>query len=170
MLFRPCWLKESQRFFSSISSAIIPSDILVTGEDSVADVYSKTKRSEIMAKIKGKHTSPEVRLAQLLKGLGFKPDHHRKDLPGSPDAVLPRNKVVLFVNGCFWHGHKNCSRASLPDTNKIFWKTKIEKNKKRDASQRRKLRKIGWCVLTFWTCKPLTRAILVSRLKRYASC
>ena len=134
----------------------------------MADVFSKAKRSEIMAKIKGKHTSPEVRLAYLLKELGFKPERHRKDLPGSPDAVLPRIKVVLFVNGCFWHGHRNCSRASLPRTNRVFWKTKIEKNKRRDVSQQRKLRKMGWCVLTFWTCKPLTHEILVSRLRRYA--
>lgn len=133
----------------------------------MADVFSKAKRSEIMAKIKGKHTSPEVRLAYLLKELGFKPEWHRKDLPGSPDAVLPRIKVVLFVNGCFWHGHRNCLRASLPSTNRVFWKTKIEKNKRRDVRQQRKLREMGWCVLTFWTCKPLTRAIVASRLHRY---
>lgn len=133
----------------------------------MADVYSKAKRSEIMAKIKGKHTSPEICLARLLKELGFKPERHRKDLPGSPDVVLSRNKVVLFVNGCFWHGHKNCSRASLPSTNRIFWRTKIEKNVRRDASQRRKLRKLGWHVLTFWTCKPLNQTTLGSRLRRY---
>ena len=135
----------------------------------MTDVYSKTKRSEIMAKIKGKHTSPEVRLGLLLEELGFKPEQHRNDLPGCPDAVLSRYKIVLFVNGCFWHGHKNCSRATLPSTNRIFWKTKIEKNARRDASQRRKLRKMGWRIMTFWTCKPLTRATLESRLRRYAS-
>jgi DNA mismatch endonuclease (patch repair protein) len=122
-----------------------------------------------MAKIKGKHTSPEVRLTDLLEELGLNPESHRKDLPGSPDAVLPKNKVVLFVNGCFWHGHRNCSRAILPSTNRVFWKTKIEKNMRRDASQRRKLRKMGWRVFTFWTCRPLTLDILVSRLKRYVS-
>lgn len=132
----------------------------------MADVYSKIKRSEIMSKIKGKHTSPEIRLAFLLKELGLRPQQHRKDLPGCPDAVLSREKIVLFVNGCFWHGHKNCSRANLPRTNGIFWRTKIEKNVRRDASQRRKLRKLGWHVLTFWTCKPLTRANLESRLRR----
>lgn len=133
----------------------------------MTDVFSKAKRSEIMAKIKGKHTSPEVHLAYLLKELGFKPERHKKDLPGSPDAVLPRIKIVLFVNGCFWHGHRNCSRAGLPSTNRVFWKTKIEKNKRRDISQQRKLRKMGWCVLTFWTCKPLTRVVLASRIRRY---
>lgn len=168
MPFPPCWLKTWRKFFSDTSRPFIPPDILGTGKNSVADVYSKTKRSEIMAKIKGKHTSPEVRLVHLLKELGFKPECHRKGLPGSPDAVLPRIKVVLFVNGCFWHGHRNCSRASFPSTNRAFWKTKIEKNKRRDVSQQRKLREMGWSVLTFWTCKPLTQEIVVSRLRRYA--
>ena len=135
----------------------------------MADFYSKIKRSEIMAKIKGKHTSPEVELVRLLKKLGLKPERHRKDLPGSPDAVLPKKKVVLFVNGCFWHGHRSCSRASLPGTNRIFWKTKIEKNMRRDASQRRKLRNMGWSVLTLWTCKPLTRESLEARLQKHMS-
>lgn len=132
----------------------------------MADVYSKAKRSKIMASIRGKHTSPEICLARLLKELGFKFERHRKDLPGSPDAVLPRKKIVLFVNGCFWHGHRNCLRATLPSTNKIFWKAKIEKNKRRDENQRRKLRKMGWSALTFWTCKSLTLEILKSRLKQ----
>ena len=135
----------------------------------MADVYNKTKRSQIMARIRGKHTSPEIRLVQLLKELAFKFECHRKDLPGSPDVVLPRRKIALFVNGCFWHGHRNCSRATPPSTNKVFWKTKIDKNRRRDESQRRKLRKMGWSVLTFWTCRSLTRTILESRLKQVIS-
>lgn len=132
----------------------------------MADVYSKAKRSQIMASIRGKHTSPEVLLARLLKELGLKFERHRKDLPGSPDVVLPRKKIALFVNGCFWHGHHNCSRATLPSTNKVFWKAKIEKNKRRDESQRRNLRKMGWSALTFWTCKSLNLEMLKSRLQR----
>lgn len=135
----------------------------------MADVYSRAERSQIMASIRGKHTSPEVLLARLLKEIGLKFERHRTDLPGSPDLVLPRRKIALFVNGCFWHGHHNCSRATLPSTNKPFWKTKLEKNKRRDESQRRKLRKMGWSVLTFWTCRSLTRAILESRLKQVIS-
>lgn len=132
----------------------------------MADVYSKIKRSQIMASIRGKHTSPEILLARLLKELGLKFERHKKNLPGSPDVVLPRRKIALFVNGCFWHGHHNCSRATLPSTNKVFWKIKIEKNKRRDESQRRKLRKMGWSALTFWTCKPLSLEMLKSRLQR----
>ena len=135
----------------------------------MADVYDKTKRSQIMANIRGKHTSPEILLARLLKDLGLKFERHRKDLPGSPDVVLPRKKIALFVNGCFWHGHPNCKRAAFPKTNKVFWKAKIEKNKRRDESQRRKLRRMGWRTLTFWTCRSLTRAIVESRLKQAIS-
>lgn len=135
----------------------------------MADVYNKTKRSQIMASIRGKHTSPEIHLARLLKELGLKFERHRKDLPGSPDAVLPRKKIALFVNGCFWHGHRNCSRAALPSTNRVFWKEKIEGNKRRDESQRRKLRKMGWKVLTFWTCRPMSLESVEARLKRVIS-
>lgn len=135
----------------------------------MADVFSKTKRSEIMARIKGRNTSPEVRLIKLLKQLGFRPERHRRDLPGSPDAVLRKERTVLFVNGCFWHGHKSCNRATLPTSNKLFWKRKIEKNMRRDASQRRALRRMGWRVLTFWTCKPLTPESLRTKIQRNAA-
>lgn len=135
----------------------------------MTDVFSKPKRSQIMARIKGKHTSPEVRLVTLLIQMGFKPERHRRDLPGSPDVILSRGKIVMFVNGCFWHGHKNCPRARLPATNILFWKTKIAKNMKRDKSQKRQLRRMGWSVLTFWTCKPLTPTALISRLNRYSA-
>jgi DNA mismatch endonuclease (patch repair protein) len=132
----------------------------------VADVFTKTKRSEIMARIKGRHTSPEIRLVMLLKRLGYKPQRHRKDLPGSPDVVLASTKTVLFVNGCFWHGHKNCKRATLPSSNKSFWMRKIEKNMQRDERQRRALRKMGWSVLTIWTCRPVSLVTLPSLLRR----
>ncbi len=165
---RHCWQKESRKLSSNTYSAtVIPSRFSCRG-CSVADVFSKAKRSQIMAQIKGRHTAPEVRLVALLKGLGFKPERCRRDLPGSPDVVLPRRKVVLFVNGCFWHGHENCSRASLPTTNRVFWEIKIAKNMKRDESQKRKLRRMGWSVLTFWTCRRLTRSSLISRLNRSA--
>jgi DNA mismatch endonuclease, patch repair protein len=132
----------------------------------VADVYSKARRSQIMASIKGKHTLPEKVLASILRRLGFAPQLHRRDLPGSPDMVLPRKKVVIFINGCFWHGHENCQRAALPSTNRAFWTEKIRKNKRRDIRQSRKLRTMGYRVLTFWTCKPYTENTVLNRLKR----
>jgi DNA mismatch endonuclease (patch repair protein) len=131
----------------------------------VADVYDKAKRSEIMASIKGKNTSPERALAAVLQHLGLNPQRHRSDLPGSPDLVLPRRKIAIFINGCFWHGHKNCPRAALPSTNRKFWAEKIGRNKRRDAYQKRLLRKAGWGVLTFWTCKPINELTVSLRLK-----
>ena len=136
------------------------------GAFSVADVFDKKKRSQIMSKIKGKNTSPERLLLAILRDLGFKTERHRADLPGSPDIVLMKQKAVMFTNGCFWHGHKNCPRAALPTTNRGFWKRKIEGNKRRDERQRRWLRKNGWKVLTFWTCKQLTKEVVSARLRR----
>lgn len=133
----------------------------------MVDVFTKAKRSQIMSRIKGKSTSPELRLVRLLKEIGFQPQRHKKQLPGSPDVVLPNIKLAIFVNGCFWHGHKRCARAKLPSTNTLFWKLKICKNMQRDAVQRRELRNMGWHVLTLWTCKTVTRSTLNARLRRY---
>jgi DNA mismatch endonuclease (patch repair protein) len=118
-----------------------------------------------MAKIRGKNTSPEILLAKFLKELGLKPERHRRDLPGSPDLVLTRQKAIIFINGCFWHGHINCLRAALPTTNRSFWKKKISGNVKRDERQKRQLRKMGWKVVTFWTCREITLGSVVSKLK-----
>lgn len=131
----------------------------------MADVFNKKKRSQIMSKIRGKNTSPEKLLHAILRRLGFKIERHRSDLPGSPDVVLSKQKAVIFTNGCFWHGHKNCPRAALPATNRNFWKRKIEGNKRRDERQKRLLRKKGWIVLTFWTCTRITDIRVLSRLK-----
>jgi DNA mismatch endonuclease (patch repair protein) len=120
-----------------------------------------------MSQIKGKSTSPELHLVHLLKESGFKLQRHKKELPGSPDIVLPSIRLAIFVNGCFWHGHRGCARAKLPSTNVLFWKVKILKNMRRDVVQRRELRKMGWHVLTLWTCKTLTRSTLRPRLRRY---
>lgn len=120
-----------------------------------------------MSRIKGKSTTPELRVVHLLKEMGFQLQRHQKKLPGSPDVVLPGIRLAIFVNGCFWHGHKRCTRAKLPSTNTLFWKLKILKNMRRDAVQRQELRKMGWHVLTLWTCKTLTRTTLNSRLRRY---
>jgi DNA mismatch endonuclease, patch repair protein len=132
----------------------------------MADIFTKKKRSQIMARIKGRGTAVEILVAGILRELGFKPDLHRIDLPGSPDLVLSRHKVVIFTNGCFWHSHRNCPRATLPTTNMKFWAAKISGNRRRDERQRRLLRKMGWKVITFWTCKRATREMVLSRLAR----
>lgn len=119
----------------------------------MTDIFTKQKRSEIMSNISGKNTKPEIIIRKLAHSLGYRFRLHKKNLPGKPDIVFPKYKKVIFVNGCFWHGHKNCKRSKLPTTNKKFWKEKIENNKKKDAADYRKLRKLGWDYLVIWQCR-----------------
>jgi DNA mismatch endonuclease (patch repair protein) len=118
----------------------------------MADVYTKMKRSEIMSRVKNKRTSPEESVAAILRRLGVRYRRNDRTLPGKPDFAVRSAKVAIFVNGCFWHGHVNCPRAKLPDTNVEFWKAKIATNKRRDRRAARKLRAKGWRVLTVWQC------------------
>lgn len=118
----------------------------------MTDIFSKKKRSQIMSKITGKNTKPEIIIRKIAHSLGYRFRLHKKDLPGKPDIVFPKYKKVIFVNGCFWHGHKNCNRSKLPTTNKKFWKEKIEGNKKKDQSNYYQIKKIGWDYLIVWQC------------------
>jgi DNA mismatch endonuclease (patch repair protein) len=119
----------------------------------MTDVFTPSKRSQIMAAIKGKDTQPEKAIRSLIHRMGYRFRLHRRDLPGNPDIVLPSHKKVIFVHGCFWHGHSACKRSALPRTNKSFWKNKIEGNRKRDASAKKRLNKLGWKSLTIWQCQ-----------------
>jgi DNA mismatch endonuclease, patch repair protein len=117
------------------------------------DIYTKQKRSQIMSHISGKNTKPEIIIRKIAHSLGYRFRLHKKDLPGKPDIVFPKYKKVIFVNGCFWHGHKNCKRSKLPTTNKNFWKDKIEGNKKKDKGNLIRLKKLGWNYLVIWQCE-----------------
>jgi len=119
----------------------------------MADIYSKAKRSEIMSRVKNRKTGPEETVAALLRKLGVRYRRNVKSLPGRPDFAVASKNVALFVHGCFWHGHNNCKRAKLPDSNREFWAAKIGKNKRRDAKVARRLRKAGWHVWTIWQCR-----------------
>ncbi|NLL15241.1 MAG: DNA mismatch endonuclease Vsr [Fibrobacter sp.] len=119
----------------------------------MSDIFSKTKRSDIMSKISGKETKPEVLVRKYLFAEGFRYRKNVKDLPGKPDIVLPKYKTVVFVNGCFWHGHKNCKKSALPTSNTQFWKEKISKNILRDSENVQKLINMGYKVLTIWQCE-----------------
>lgn len=116
------------------------------------DIYSTRKRSEIMSRISGKDTKPEAIVRKYLSSEGFRYRKHVSNLPGNPDLVLPRYKTVVFVHGCFWHGH-HCPRGKLPATNKDFWHEKITRNKQRDLQNFNKLEKTGWHVLIIWQCE-----------------
>lgn len=111
-----------------------------------------------MSRVKGRDTKPELQVRSLVHKLGFRFRLGGRKLPGKPDLTLPRLKKVIFVHGCFWHGHKKCRRAVLPVTNARFWEEKIKKNKLRDAKDIKSLNALGWKHLTVWQCelkKPL---------------
>ena len=106
-----------------------------------------------MSGIKNKNTSPEILVRKTLFRLGFRYKINDKSLPGSPDIVLPKYKTIIFVHGCFWHGHAQCDKSIIPKTNLDFWKLKIVKNKKRDRKVKSDLRKLGWKLIIVWDCK-----------------
>lgn len=105
-----------------------------------------------MSRIRGKNTVPELRVRGLLHAQGFRFRLHRKDLPGSPDIVLPRYRVAILVHGCFWHLHEGCRLAKIPGSREDFWRTKLFRNRERDASAISALRAGGWRVLVVWEC------------------
>ena len=110
-------------------------------------------RRHLMARIRTRDTSPEIALRRALHARGLRFRLHRKDLPGSPDIVLPASKLVVFVHGCFWHGCENCDRGRRrPKTNVEFWNTKVAANKARDAAVAEKLIALGWHIVTVWEC------------------
>ena len=117
----------------------------------MADVFSKEKRSQVMSAIRSKDTAPELQLRKALHAKGYRYSLHSKHLPGTPDLVFRKFQAVLFVNGCFWHGH-NCSMFKFPSTNQEFWKNKILTNQERDSKAHALLTKSGWRILTVWEC------------------
>ena len=118
----------------------------------MSDIFSQTTRSDIMSKRSSKDTTPERLVRKFLFSQGFRYRINVKTLPGKPDIVLPKYKTIIFVNGCFWHGH-NCKKGKLPSSNTDFWKEKISNNKSRDAKNSDLLVKLGWKVIIIWQCE-----------------
>lgn len=106
-----------------------------------------------MSRVGGKNTKPEIVVRSLLHKMGYRFRLQRKDLPGKPDITLPKYKKVIFVHGCFWHGHQGCSRSKRPATNQKFWSEKLDKNIQRDKVTMNALSQLGWEVLTVWSCE-----------------
>lgn len=121
----------------------------------MTDTVTKERRSEIMASVSQKDTKPEIIVRSFLHRKGLRYRLHVKDLPGKPDMVFPRLKTVVFINGCFWHGHddKGCKLARIPKSNIQFWVNKIKVNRERDKKNWNKLESLGWHVVLVWECQ-----------------
>lgn len=119
----------------------------------MVDHLTKEKRSWNMSRIRSKNTKPEILVRSLLHRLGYRFRLQCRNLPGNPDIVLPKYKMAIFVHGCFWHCHKGCIDSHIPKSNTVFWKTKLEKNRKRDQQRQKELAKLGWKVHVIWECE-----------------
>lgn len=130
------------------------------------DVFTPEQRSAVMAAVKGTNTKPEMLVRKLAHRLGYRFRLHRKDLPGAPDLVFPGRRAVIFVHGCFWHGHDCARGARKPKNNAEYWRDKIARNTSRDAAALTKLNAQGWRALTLWECE-LKRDDLPARLAAF---
>ena len=127
----------------------------------MADIFTPEKRSFVMSRIRGGNTKPELTLRSILHRLGYRftvNGPKNKTLPGRPDLVLPKRRTVIFVHGCFWHGHENCADFRLPATRTEWWTAKITGNRARDLRAENALRELGWHVVTIWACALKNRA------------
>jgi DNA mismatch endonuclease (patch repair protein) len=131
---------------------------------------SQANRSRIMSSIRKTNTSPEVAVRRELHRLGFRFRLNVRELPGTPDIVLPRLRKIVMVHGCFWHQHSGCRLAKLPRTRPEYWLPKLERNQARDEAARRALAALGWEVLVIWECEAgrpeYVRGALVDFLQR----
>jgi DNA mismatch endonuclease (patch repair protein) len=118
----------------------------------MADRHTPNQRSYNMSRIRSKNTRPELIVRKYLFSKGFRYRIHDKKLPGNPDIVLKKYRTVVLVNGCFWHGHKNCELYTVPKTRTKWWIEKIAYNKRRDEKQAQTLKKFGWRIITVWGC------------------
>ena len=134
----------------------------------MTDFLNKVERSERMSLIRAKDTRPELVLRRALHAKGFRYRLHASDLPGKPDIVLPKFGSVIFVHGCFWHGHRNCRIANSPKTNSEFWQKKFTTNARRDRRSQRRLKLMGWKVIVVWECEVRSKDKLDRTVKRVA--
>ena len=130
----------------------------------MTDVFDAATRSQVMRRVKGADTTPELVVRRALTRLGARYRLHRKDLPGAPDVVLPGRKLAIFVHGCFWHGHDCARGARVPQQNRDYWLGKVGRNRERDVAHRSALEALGWRVETIWECELKDAAALRQRL------
>ncbi|MAB82040.1 MAG: very short patch repair endonuclease [Phycisphaerae bacterium] len=132
----------------------------------MTDTLSPSQRSEMMSRIRGRDTKPELQVRSILHRMGYRFTLDNRDMPGSPDIVLPRYDVAIFVHGCFWHRHEGCRYATTPKTRRSFWNAKFQANIARDRRVTAALRRDGWRVWTVWECQLRAPEKVASRLQR----
>lgn len=128
------------------------------------DTLTAAQRSERMARIRSKDTTPELAVRSIVHRLGYRFRLHRRDLAGCPDLVFPSLKKAIFVHGCFWHAHEGCKVANRPKTRRPFWDDKFERNKARDKRNEAALRKAGWAIQTIWECETKSPDLVAKRV------
>jgi len=140
----------------------------IVTENDDGDPPPSPERRALMARIRGKHTKPELVVRRLLHAMGYRFRLHRRDLPGTPDIVLVARRKVVLVHGCFWHRHAGCKHAAkVPRTRAAFWEGKFARNVARDAAKLEALAGLGWAALVLWECELRDREALASRLRAF---
>lgn len=136
----------------------------------MTDIVNRARRSEIMSKIRGKNTEPELVVRRIAHKLGLRFRLHRRDLPGRPDLVFPRYRLALFVHGCFWHRHAGCRYAYTPKSRTSFWTEKFATNVARDERNEGLLQELGWRILVIWECETWDEDNVRLTLKKLLRC
>ena len=131
------------------------------------DPLTPEQRRYTMRQVRSVDTKPEMRVRRLTHGMGYRYRLHRKDLPGKPDLVFPGRKKIIFVHGCFWHGHNCPAGRKIPKTNKTYWMNKLNRNKERDRINQAKLKELGWDVLVIWECETKDEDALAERIANF---
>ena len=133
----------------------------------MVDIFDVEKRSEIMSRIRGRNTRPELVVRRIAHALGFRFRLHRRDLPGCPDIVFPRYRAVILVHGCFWHRHPECKYAYSPKTRIQFWEEKFKGNVVRDRRNELALSDLGWRTMVIWECETKDHAAVAERIASF---
>ncbi|MDD9980680.1 MAG: DNA mismatch endonuclease Vsr [Gammaproteobacteria bacterium] len=136
----------------------------------MTDIVDIKRRSEMMARIRNRDTTPELAVRRIAHRMGLRFRLHRKDLPGRPDLVFPKHRLTVFVHGCFWHRHEGCRHASTPKSRIAFWTEKFAANVERDARQEAALRTLGWRVLVIWQRETRDEAAVERKLAELIGC
>ena len=133
----------------------------------MADKMTSTQRSECMSHIHSKNTTPELVVRKELWRRGYRYRLNDRRLPGTPDLVLPKYRAVIFINGCFWHGHRGCPKYVVPKSNTVFWQEKVSRNIARDEHNAQRLDTLAWTVITVWECELAKKALptTITRIK-----